>query len=221
VEGLSSGNVARIIQAGFDTVPKIIQMSAEDFLTVDGFKEKTATKLLNGVKEKVESASLITLMAASNVFGRGFSEKRLELILNAYPNVLTSGETNVKKIAHIAAIKGMAQKTAEAFVQKIPNFIHFMEEAGLTNKLSHTSEPTKQYDTSHPLFGKTIVMTGFRDAELQNELKTLGAKLGTSVSKSTFIVLVKDLEEDTGKAEDAKKLGVPLMTPDVFKAKYL
>jgi NAD-dependent DNA ligase len=67
----------------------------------------------------------------------------------------------------------------------------------------------------------TIVMTGFRDTELQNELKTLGAKLGTSVSKSTFVVLVKDLEEDTGKAEDAKKLGIPLMTPAAFKAKYL
>ena len=221
VEGLSSGNVARIIQAGFDTVPKIIQMTEGDFLTVEGFKEKTATKLLNGIKEKVESASLITLMAASNVFGRGFSEKRLELILNAQPNVLTSQESNIKKTSNIAAIKGMAQKTAEAFVLKIPNFIHFMEEAGLTNKLAHTADTVKQYDTSHPLFGKTIIMTGFRDTELQNELKTLGAKLGTSVSKTTFVVLVKDLEEDTGKAEDAKKLGIPLMTPDAFKAKYL
>ena len=38
VEGLSSGNIARIIDTGFDSVPKIIKMTVQDFLTVDGFK---------------------------------------------------------------------------------------------------------------------------------------------------------------------------------------
>ena len=63
-------------------------------------------------------------------------------------------------------------------------------------------------------------MTGFRDQELQNKLKSIGAKLGSSVSKNTFVVLVKDLGEDTGKALDAKNLGIPLMTPEEFKKKY-
>jgi hypothetical protein len=40
------------------------------------------------------------------------------------------------------------------------------------------------------------------------------------VSKNTFVVLVKDLDEDTGKAFDAKKLGIPLMTPSQFVEKY-
>jgi NAD-dependent DNA ligase/predicted nucleotidyltransferase len=220
VEGLSSGNVARIVQAGYDTVPKIIQMTAADLLTVDGFKEKTATKLFNGIREKIDSTSLIDIMSSSNIFGRGFSKIRLELIIESYPNVLVSDESNALKISKISAIKGMASKSAEAFVQKIPNFIHFMEEAGLTNKLAQISAP-KQFDTANPLFGKIIVITGFRDVDLQNKLKDIGAKLGASVSKSTFVVLVKDLDEDTGKAADAKKLGIPLMKPEEFREKYL
>jgi hypothetical protein len=32
---------------------------------------------------------------------------------------------------------------------------------------------------------------------------------------------VKDLQEDTGKAAEAKKLGVTLMTPEEFTQKYL
>jgi NAD-dependent DNA ligase len=64
-------------------------------------------------------------------------------------------------------------------------------------------------------------MTGFRDAIIQEALKNVGAKLGSSVSKNTFLVLVKDLEEDTGQAADAKKLGIQLMTPDQFKSQYL
>ena len=225
VEGLSSGNIARIIDTGFDSVPKIIKMTVPDFLTVDGFKEKTATKLYNGIKEKLSTASIITIMSASNIFGRGFSEKKLELIIEAYPDVLVSKETTQEKIRKIADIKGMARKTAEAFVQAIPNFIQFLRETNLTDKIQAQSvlqqNKIEEKDQSHPLFGKTIVMTGFRDAAIQEALKNVGAKLGSSVSKNTFVVLVKDLEEDTGKAGDAKKLGIKLMTPEEFKAQYL
>jgi len=221
VEGLSSGNVARIIQAGYDTVPEIIKMDVNDLLQVEGFKDKTANKIYNGIKEKIDAASLVTIMSASNVFGRGFSEKRLELIMDSYPNVLLSKESDVQKIAKISAIKGMAEKTAEAFVEKIPDFINFIKEADLVKKLAQKVTEKKQVDESHPLFGKTIVMTGFRDAQIQEAIKNVGAKLGSSVSKNTFIVLVKDKDEDTGKAADARKLGVTLMTPEEFSQKYL
>ena len=119
----------------------------------------------------------------------------------------------------------MAQKTAEEFVERILDFINFIQEAGLNNKISQLATQTQsqkqQIDESHPLFGKTIVMTGFRDTDIQEALKNVGAKLGSSVSKNTFVVLVKDLSEDTGKAADARRLGVPLMTSEVFKEKYL
>jgi NAD-dependent DNA ligase len=221
VEGLSSGNVARIIQAGYDTIPEIIKMEVNDLLKVEGFKDKTANKLYNGIKEKIDAASLVTIMSASNVFGRGFSEKRLELIMDSYPNVLLSKESNTQKVAKISAIKGMAEKTAEAFVERIPDFINFIKESGLVKKLAQEVTEKKQVDESHPLFGKTIVMTGFRDTQIQEAIKNIGAKLGTSVSKNTFIVLVKNTDEDTGKASEARKLGVPLMTPEEFVKKYL
>ena len=220
VEGLSSGNVARIIQAGYDTVPEIIKMDVNDLLKVEGFKDKTANKLYNGIKEKIDAASLITLMSASNVFGRGFSGKKTELIIEAYPDVLLSKESNAQKVAKISAIKGMAEKTSESFVEKIPDFINFIKEAGLSKKLAQEVTEKKQVDESHPLFGKTIVMTGFRDTQIQEDIKNVGAKLGSSVSKNTFIVLVKDIVEDTGKAADARKLGVTLMTPEEFVKKY-
>ena len=221
VEGLSSGNVARIIQAGYDTVPEIIKMEVNDLLQVEGFKDKTANKLYNGIKEKIDAASLVTIMSASNMFGRGFSEKKLELIMDSYPNVLLSKESDAQKVARISAIKGMAEKTAEAFVERIPDFINFIKEAGMDNKLAQEVTEKKQVDESHPLFGKTIVMTGFRDTHIQEAIKNVGAKLGSSVSKNTFIVLVKDKDEDTGKAADARKLGVTLMTPEEFSNKYL
>ena len=219
VEGLSSGNVSRIIQAGYDSVPKILKMSIENLLEVEGFKDKTANKLYNGIREKIDTASLVTIMSASNMFGRGFSEKKLELIMESYPNVLLSKESDFQKISKISDIKGMADKTAEVFVERIPGFIQFIKDSGLVKKLAPVEK--KLIDESHPLFGKSIVMTGFRDAEIQDALKNIGAKLGSSVSSKTFIVLVKDKDEDTGKAGEARKLGVPLMTPEEFRKKYM
>jgi NAD-dependent DNA ligase len=155
------------------------------------------------------------------MFGRGFSEKKIELIMESYPKVLLSKETNSQKISKISAIKGMATKSAEAFVERIPEFINFIKKAGIVNKLAEGVVEKKDVDQSHPLFGKTIVMTGFRDTALQEKLKDVGAKLGSSVSSKTFIVLVKDKEEDTGKANEARKLNVPLMTAHEFTLKYL
>ena len=221
VEGLSSGNVKRIIEAGYDSVPEILRMEIPDFLEVDGFKEKTATKLYDGIREKIAAADLTTIMSASNIFGRGFSEKKIELIMDSYPTVLLSTETKTQKINKITELKGMASKSAEAFVEKIPDFISFMKEAGLVKKLAVNIQSKKAVDESHPLFNKSIVMTGFRDADLLTELKNIGAKIGSSVSSKTFVVLVKDKDEDTGKASDAKKLGIPLMTPNEFRSKYM
>jgi len=219
VDGLSEGNVARIIGAGYDTIPKIINMSVADLLTVKGFKITTATKIHDGIKEKLLAAPLVTIMSASNLFGRGFSGKKSELILEAYPDILVSKESDAEKVKKIAAIKGMASKTAESFVQHIEVFVQFMTESDLLSKLEEALK--KDINTSHPLFGKTVIMTGFRDATIIDKLKDVGAKLGANVSKNTFIVLVKDLQEDTGKAAEAKKLGVTLMTPEEFTQKYL
>ena len=221
VEGLSTGNIKRIMDTGYDSVPKILKMTIANFLQVDGFKEKTATKLYDGIREKIEAASLTTIMSASNMFGRGFSEKKIDLIMESYPTVLLSKESNSQKVDKIATIKGMATKSAESFVERIPEFINFIKEAGLVKKLIEVISEKKEVDQSHPLFGKSIIMTGFRDNAIQEALKNIGAKIGSSVSSKTFVVLVKDKEEDTGKANEARKLNVPLMTPHEFTIKYL
>ena len=211
VEGLSSGNISRIIAAGFDSVPKILQMTVQDLLKVEGFKEKTAQKLYTNIQTQIKKANLVTIMAASNIFGRGFSDKKLELILNEYPDVLQSQDVN-----KVSAIKGMADKTAEAFVSKIPAFLAFVKEAHLEYKLQEQSQQKQSLDQSHPLYNKTIVFTGFRDKTLEEQLKAHGAKLGSSVSKNTFIVLTKDPLDETGKVLEAKKLGITIMTPEEF-----
>ena len=63
-------------------------------------------------------------------------------------------------------------------------------------------------------------MTGFRDKELAAKLNKVGADEQSAVSKKTFMVIVKDKDEDTGKAEEARKLGIQVLTPEEVIEKY-
>ncbi len=221
VDGLGPGNVKRMIEVEYDTVPKIIAMSKADFLNVPGFKEKTATKLYNGIKFQIDKATLPELMAASNIFGRGFGEKRFASILNMYPNILLSTATDKEKNADLIKVDGIARKTAERFVEKISEFVEFMETAKLMSKLTKEKSTEETADESHQLYGKKIVFTGGRDKALIEELKKIGAEIAGSVSKNTFVVIAKTHDEDTGKADAARKLNIPIMTVAEFKEKYM
>ena len=163
-------------------------------------------------------ATLPELMTASNIFGRGFGEKRFTAILDEYPDILLSEDSDKKKLEDVKKVEGMAKKTSQQFVERINEFVLFMDDAGLRDKLD--SYKQEEGETEHLLFGKKIVMTGFRDKELMEKLKTIGAEMSSSVSKNTFVVLVKDKDEDTGKADQARALNVRLMTPEEFKKMY-
>ena len=219
VEGLSSGNISRLIKAGFNSVPEIIHMSEQDFLTVDGFKGKLSNKIYTGIKEKLKEASIIELMAASNIFGRGFSEKKMEIVINELPDILISDEPDDEKISAVASVKGMANKSAEALVYKIADFKEFLSECNLEDKLYETAVK-KNVDKAHPLFDKSIVLTGTRDNTVIDFLKNVGAKQSSSVSKNTFLVIAKNKDEDTGKAEEARKINVPIMSVEEFIQTY-
>lgn len=223
VDGIGSGNITRIMEAGFDSIPKILEMSKADLLTVDGFKDKMVDKLHKGIREQIENASLITLMSASNTLGRGFSEKKLALIMDEYPDILTSNEPDGIKIKTVASVKGMATKSAQLFVENIPRFVEFMRDCNLMRKITSNTTSTKStsVDISHPLYKQSIVMSGTRDKDLETKLITLGANIGSSVTSKTHVVITPDVDSNTGKVATANKLGIQVLTPNAFKKKYL
>jgi NAD-dependent DNA ligase len=216
VDGLGAGNVVKIIGAGYDTVGKIIKMSEQDFLKVDGFQKKMASKIYSGIKEKIEKAPLVTIMSASNIFGHGFSETRLGPIIQTYPDILLSNESNAEKIQKLTEIKGMASKTASAFVEKIPDFIAFLKDTGLEGKLQSSKvelESQAHIIANHPFSGKTIVVTGLTEKVIEDKVKAIGAKFGSTVSKNTDILVAKSVTESSGKLDKARELNKTLLKP--------
>ena len=167
VDGLGDGNIHKIIEHGYKTLKEILDMTKEDLLQIEGFKEKTATKIYEGIKKKIAEASLVEIMSATNIFGRGFGEKTVESILKAYPDILTSSHSSEEKIELAVGISGIGEKTAQLFVSKIPSFLKFLDQTGLKYKIKEEQKKSSQsYDKSDPLFEKKIVFTGVRDEEI-------------------------------------------------------
>jgi NAD-dependent DNA ligase len=235
VEGLSSGNVKRLMNAGYDSVPKILQMSKSDYDNVEGFKEKMIDKIYNGIKSKVASASLLDIMVASNLLGRGLGERKIKPILEAFPNILTSKETDEQKIEMLKSIKGIGKENADSFVKNIPMFMEFITECNLEGKLekkdaiinslrsvdTKNKKETNEIDKTNPLYGKKIVMSKIRDKEIIEFLHTKGAELDDNIKKDTLLLIIKTKEDVSNKTKYAREHNIPIMIPSEFKEKYM
>jgi NAD-dependent DNA ligase len=226
VEGLSSGNVKRIMKAGFDTLPKILKMKKSDYATIPGFKEKMIDKIADGIETKVKSASLVGIMVASNVLGRGLGERKITPILEAQPQILMSKDSNEEKIKKLRAIPGIGPENANSFVSNIPAFLEFLKECGLEYKLETPKQEAKmenvmtEVDISNPLYKKHIVMTKTRDTNVIEKIKNSGAILDDNIGKNTNILIVKSTDDVSNKTKYANEHNIPIMTPEEFLDKY-
>ena len=223
VDGLSTGNVNRLMKAGFNTIAKIIYMKKEDFKTVEGFGEKMVDKIYDGIRLKLEDASLVKIMSASNMLGRGLGERKINLIMSRYPNVLTSVSSKDEKHARLIEIDGIGKENASSFLDNMSNFINFLREIGKSNMLTRSpkrSTPVTK-DSNHILNGKRIVMTKVRDARVLSLLEQHGGILDNSVTKNTFLLITKSMDDVSSKMKKAEELGIPVLTPDDFLKEYL
>ena len=102
----------------------------------------------------------------------------------------------------------------------------FLKECKLEYKLSEKREPVpnisiQSVDTSHPIYGKKIVMTKVRDKDIIDFLESHGATMENTMKKDTFVLIVKSKEDVSNKTEYATKNKIPIMTVEEFKQIYM
>jgi DNA ligase (NAD+) len=152
-------------------------------------------------------------MAASNKLGAGIGEERIKQVLETYPNLLTDYKKWTKKefIEKLKEINGWEEKTSTLLVSNFDEFIKFYNSIK-----KHVTLEVKQKQTIKGEFtNKTVILTGFRDKNLQDKIEAQGGKIGSSVSKNTDYLVVKDqtiIDNPTDKVTKAQDLGVKIIT---------
>jgi NAD-dependent DNA ligase len=214
--GMGEKIVEKLVDSGFDTIKKILE--SKSFEEVDGIQKKSSDNLLESIKKSTLNVELSTLIVASNM-AKGIGEERIGLILDKYPNLLTEYKNFSKEefIDKIKEINGFEEKLSKSFVNNFEKFIKFYKDI---NKYVTIQEQKVKKITKNKYSGLTIVISGFRNQELQKFLEDSGAKITNSVSKNTDLLIVKDqntILQETGKVRQAINLDIKIITSDDVK----
>lgn len=221
-KGMGEKVVEKIYDSGLKTIKDILDASKSDFLKADGFQEKSAENIVKSIKKAMSSnnsnsSGLSILMSASNQFGHGMGQRRMDIVLEKYPKILEDHKkwTSEEFINKIKELPGWEEKTSQQFVSKFPNFIKFYK--SLKDHVKLKPIVAKKTNKTSKLSGQTIVLSGFRDKDLENKLKELDIKVGNSISKNTNLLVVKDksiIDENTGKVKKAVDAKVKIITKE-------
>lgn len=216
IDYLGSGTLQKMFDSGINTIPKLLSVKKEDLLLLEGIKDKSADKIYAAIQVAFSKTDCMKLMVASNLFGKGLGNTKLQLILDNHPEIIEGALlTSLKKT------QGIGPATEKYFLENLPKFYAFLKEIGYSCvPITKQTASSKSVSNKNTLVGVTIVFTGFRNKEWGETIKKLGGKLGTSISKNTTIVVVNDKNNDTGKLAKAREYGTRILDKNEFIKAY-
>ena len=178
------------------SIADLYRLRVEDLLTLPGFKERSATKLLDSItasKDRPFSALL---------FGLG---------------IRFVGETVAKTLVqHYSTIEELAKASLES------NRHFILELEALSLPLRRTAQEEPSPVTSHEFItGRTFVISGVFTEHSREEYKAMiesyGGKISSSISSKTDFVLA-GANMGPAKLEKATSLGITLLSETDFLA---
>jgi NAD-dependent DNA ligase len=215
IENFSSKTIEAFYNAGYTTVLKIVSMSKNTIAKMEGMGPRKADIILEQF-EKLQAVPMNMLMYATSVFGPNYGSRKLAAIIDKYKETTLSrwaGKT-VKQVAQeISQLNGFSFETGLQFAKGINPFVQFLK----THKQYIKGVwPKAQRKTSNALSGVTVVMTGFRDSDLEKKIGANGGSVASSVSSKVTHLLVADEDTSSLKAQKARDLGIKIMTAEKF-----
>ena len=218
---LGPKTIQTLYENGFETVVDVLNLTKQDLLNTDKFKDKSAENVLTGIKtainflSNINNENLYILMYASGAFGFGFGSKKIKLILDKYTNIIDLYKYNDRDtwINNLKNIKGILEQ-ADAFIDSINKYKIFIK--SIQNYVKFTSNTNDKKTPDNNILKGIIVMSGFRDKLLKQKLEENGYIVNDSVTKETTIVIY-DEDDSSSKCQKAKKMCIKLIQKeDIF-----
>ena len=205
ITGLGPSVVEKLFAANLvKDVADIYRLKEEDFLLLEGVKEKSASKLYQAIQASKENS------AEKLLFGLGIrhvGSKASQLLLQHFHSIENLAQADPEEVASIESLGGVIAKSLQTYFATEGSEILLKElkEAGVN--LDYKGQ-TVVADAA--LSGLTVVLTGklerLKRSEAKSKLESLGAKVTGSVSKKTDLVVAG---ADAGsKLQKAQELGI-------------
>ena len=205
ITGLGPSIVEKLFAANLvKYVADIYRLKEEDFLLLEGVKEKSAFKLNQAIQASKENS------AEKLLFGLGIrhvGSKASQLLLQHFHSIENLAQADPEEVASIESLGGVIAKSLQTYfaTEGSEILLRELKEAGVN---LYYKGQTIVADAA--LSGLTVVLTGklerLKRSEAKSKLESLGAKVTGSVSKKTDLVVAG---ADAGsKLQKAQELGI-------------
>jgi len=205
ITGLGPSIVEKLFAANLvKDVADIYRLQEEDFLLLEGVKEKSASKLYQAIQASKENS------AEKLLFGLGIrhvGSKASQLLLQHFHSIENLAQADPEEVASIESLGGVIAKSLQTYfaTEGSEILLRELKEAGVN--LTYKGQTVV---AGAALSGLTVVLTGklerLKRSEAKSKLESLGAKVTGSVSKKTDLVVAG---ADAGsKLQKAQELGI-------------
>lgn len=205
ITGLGPSIVEKLFAANLvKDVADIYRLKEEDFLLLEGVKEKSASKLYQAIQASKENSGEKLL------FGLGIrhvGSKASQLLLQHFHSIENLAQADPEEVASIESLGGVIAKSLQTYfaTEGSEILLRELKEAGVN--LDYKGQTVV---ANAALSGLTVVLTGklerLKRSEAKSKLESLGAKVTGSVSKKTDLVVAG---ADAGsKLQKAQELGI-------------
>ena len=205
ITGLGPSVVEKLFAANLvKDVADIYRLKEDDFLLLEGVKEKSAAKLYQAIQASKENS------AEKLLFGLGIrhvGSKVSQLLLQHFHSIENLAQADPEEVASIESLGGVIAKSLQTYfaTEGSEILLRELKEAGVN--LDYKGQTVV---ANAALSGLTVVLTGklerLKRSEAKSKLESLGAKVTGSVSKKTDLVVAG---ADAGsKLQKAQELGI-------------
>ena len=205
ITGLGPSIVEKLFAANLvKDVADVYRLQEEDFLLLEGVKEKSASKLYQAIQASKENS------AEKLLFGLGIrhvGSKASQLLLQHFHSIENLAQADPEEVASIESLGGVIAKSLQTYfaTEGSEILLRELKEAGVN--LDYKGQTVV---ANAALSGLTVVLTGklerLKRSEAKSKLESLGAKVTGSVSKKTDLVVAG---ADAGsKLQKAQELGI-------------
>ncbi len=212
IEGLSAKTLEKLHdEKGVCDIAGLYKLTQEDFLSMEGFKQKRANNLISAIasSKNPELADFVHALGILNV-GRATAEE-LAQTFGTFEKIKSATFEQLVKIRDIGDV--VAGGIVDFFrSESVKNLLDKLADLGVSPK-------TAEAVTGGALFGQNVVITGTLENMSRKEAgelaKKAGATVQSAVAKSTTILLAG--QKAGSKLKKAQDLGIRIISEEEFE----
>jgi len=212
IDGFGEAMVSRVINAGYvNDLADVYALTKEQLVQLEGVGAKMADMLLANVQTS-KARPLAHLIFALGI--RHVGETVARLLANQFGDIRSLASASLDDLQAVPGLGRVIAESVHAYFERPENqaLVAKLEAAGV--KMGEPLAPKVE----GPLSGREFVLTGtlerYRRGEAEAKLKTLGADIGSAVTKRTTDVVAG--ADPGSKLAKAEKLGTRVLTEKDF-----